>query len=88
MGAIGVIAVLLLIGLASIIKERAAQTDTTAVVGAAPTSQPTTDSAAADPLAEAGVVPDIPASPTADPAAPQNAETGEATAPPATPGVR
>lgn len=62
MGAIGVLAVLILIGLASIIRDRAAQTDTTTVAGAAPTSTPTASPSAADPLAEAGMVPDIPAS--------------------------
>ena len=61
MGAIGVIAVLMLIGLASVIKDRATQTESTAVAGAAPTSAPGTASAGADPLAEAGVVPDMPA---------------------------
>lgn len=64
-GVLGVVAVLLLIGLASVIKDRAAQTETTTVAGAAATSSPGTATAAADPLAEAGVVPDIPASPTA-----------------------
>lgn len=65
MGALGVVAVLLLIGLASVIKDRAAQTETTTVAGAAATSSPGAATAAADPLAEAGVVPDIPASPSA-----------------------
>lgn len=65
MGALGVVAVLLLIGLASIIKDRATESESTAVAGAAPTTAPTTAVPAADPLAEAGVVPDIPASPTA-----------------------
>lgn len=85
MGAIGVVAVLLLIGLASIIKDRAAQTETTSVAGAAATSAPGTETAVADPLAEAGVVPDIPASPaTATPGAANTA----ATAPATVPGVR
>ena len=64
MGGVGVVAVLLLIGLASIIKDRAAQTETTSVAGAAATSAPATVPATADPLAEAGMVPDIPAGPT------------------------
>lgn len=63
MGALGVVAVLLLIGLASIVRDRAVQTESTAVAGAAPTTPPTTSPASADPLAEAGVVPEIPASP-------------------------
>lgn len=69
MGAIGVVAVLLLIGLASIIKDRAAETENTSVAGAAATSSPGSAPAVADPLAEAGVVPEMPASPTAGPSA-------------------
>ncbi len=78
MGALGVVVVLLLIGLASIIKDRATQTENTAVAGAAPTVVPSPSGATADPLAEAGVVPDIPASPA--PATP--APPAPATAPP------
>ena len=80
MGAIGVVAVLLLIGLASIIKDRAAQTETTSVAGAAATSAPGTKTPVADPLAEAGVVPEMPASPT------ESASASPAT--PTAPGVR
>lgn len=64
MGAVGVVAVMLLIGLASIIKDRATQTESTAVAEAAATIAPNQSTAVADPLAEAGVVPDIPSSPT------------------------
>lgn len=64
MGAVGVVAVLLLVGLASVIKDRAAQTETTSVAGAAATSAPGAATTAADPLAEAGVVPEMPAGPT------------------------
>lgn len=84
MGAIGVVAVMLLIGLASIIKDRATQTDSTAVAGAAATRAPGQSTAAADPLAEAGVIPEMPASPSS------GAASG-APAPPAAvtePGVR
>lgn len=85
MGAIGVVAVLLLIGLASIIKDRAAQTETTSVAGAAATSAAATGTPVADPLAEAGVVPDIPASPAI---APPDVENTAATAPATVPGGR
>jgi hypothetical protein len=51
---------LLLIGLASIIKDRATQTESTAVAEAAATTAPSAPTGGADPLAEAGVVPDIP----------------------------
>ena len=66
MGGVGVVAVLLLIGLASMIEDRAKQTDSTAVAEAAATTAPSASAAAPDPLAEAGVVPDMPASPAAD----------------------
>jgi hypothetical protein len=74
-GAMGVVAVLLLIGLASIIKDSATQAESTTVPGAAPTTAPGAPPTAADPLAQAGVVPEISGSPTdaqteAAPAAP------------------
>lgn len=76
MGAIGVVAVLMLIGLASLIKDRATQTDSTAVAEAAATTAANAPTAAADPLAEAGVVPDMPGSP------PKGIATANATAAP------
>lgn len=79
MGLVGVVAVLLLIGLASIVKDRAVQTESTAVEGAAPTTAPSSAPTTADPLAEAGVVPDIPTSPSDQPAAPG---AGDASPPP------
>ena len=87
MGVIGVVAVLLLIGLASIVKDRATQTESTAVAGAAPTSSPSASTAAADPLAEAGVVPEIPASPSSSAAAPTTGPAATA-APTPNQGVR
>ena len=77
MGAVGVVAVLLLIGLASIIKDRATETENTSVAEAAATMAPSASTAAADPLAEAGVVPDIPSSdsPRADRATTRSAGT-------------
>lgn len=59
-GASGLVAVLLLVGLASIVRDRATEADNTAVAGAAPTTAPTSPDATGDPLAEAGMVPDIP----------------------------
>ncbi len=81
MGALGVVAVLLLIGLASIIRDRAAQTETTSVAGAAATSPPATTTAAADPLAEAGVVPEMPVASTEGTASPGAATTTSAPGP-------
>lgn len=65
MGGIGIVGVVVLIGLASIIENRAKQSDSTVVAEAvaSPSAAPTTS--AADPLAQAGVVPDMPASPSA-----------------------
>jgi len=67
-GAIGIAAVLVLIGLASIIQERAAQSDRTAVAEAVATPQPSGSATVSDPLAQAGVLPEMPASPSASPA--------------------
>lgn len=68
-GILGVVGVVLLIGLASIIRDRATATDSTAVAEAASTTAPSAATGNSDPLAEAGVVPEIPASPTVSPAA-------------------
>ncbi len=68
-GASGLAAVLVLIGLASLVKDRASEADSTAVAGAAATTAPAPATDAADPLAEAGVVPEIPEAPTGTPAA-------------------
>lgn len=82
MGVVGVVAVLLLIGLASIIKDRAAQTESTSVAEAAATTAPNADTAVADPLAEAGVVPEMPTTPPEAPAAAAGvAASGRATGP-------
>ena len=86
MGGIGVIAVVLLIGLASMIEDRAKQTDSTAVAEAAATTAPSPSAAAPDPLAEAGVVPDMPASPTAGTTA--SVARAMPAAPPSTPDAR
>lgn len=80
-GASGVAAVLVLIGLASIVKDRASETDAAAVAGAAPTASPPAPSDAADPLAEAGVVPEIPDA-TAPSSGPSAAGGGASPVPP------
>lgn len=64
MGGIGIVAVMVLIGLASIIEDRAKQSDSTVVAEAVATQPAAATTAAADPLAQAGVVPDMPASPS------------------------
>lgn len=68
-GTTGIVMMILLVGLASIIQNRAAETDATTVPAAAPTTEPTQAAQQNDPLVEAGVVPDLPAQPTAQPSA-------------------
>lgn len=68
-GLAGVVLMVLLVGLASIIQNRAAQTDAMAVPEAAPTTEPSEEPAQTDPLVEAGVVPDLPEPPEPAPSA-------------------
>lgn len=68
-GVAGVLFMILLVGLAGVIQNRAAETDATAVPQAAPTTEPTQAATQNDPLVEAGVVPDLPAGSTAVPSA-------------------
>lgn len=63
-GLFGIGSMLLLVGLASIIGSQADQTERDAVPEAAPTTEPTAAPPQSDPLADAGVVPDIPAEPS------------------------
>jgi hypothetical protein len=80
-GVFGIGAMVLLVGLASIIGGQAERNDELAVPEAAPTTEPSAAPAQANPLADAGVVPDIAAEPStapapagpASPAAPGNA---------------
>ena len=67
-GVAGVVLMIMLVGLASVIQNRAAETDATAVPEAAPTTEPSALPQRNDPLVEAGVVPDLPTQPTAAPA--------------------
>lgn len=66
-GITGIVMMILLVGLASIIQNRALETDATTVPDAAPTTEPTQAATQNDPLVEAGVVPDLPAEPTLAP---------------------
>jgi hypothetical protein len=68
-GLVGIGAMVLLLGLADIVSERAQQTQADAVPDAAPTTEPTETAKPRDPLADAGVVPELPANPTPGPAA-------------------
>jgi hypothetical protein len=63
-GASLLLGIILIVGLANVIEERAKQSDQAVVPEAAATVAPTETTAPAnDPLADAGVVPDLPAAP-------------------------
>ena len=66
-GLSGLAAMLLLVGLANIIQNRAQVSEATAVPEAAPTVAPAEAPPLTDPLADAGVVPDMPADATSVP---------------------
>ncbi|KLE33721.1 hypothetical protein AAW01_05940 [Aurantiacibacter gangjinensis] len=74
-GLLGIAAMVLLVGLADAISSRAQLTQEAAVPEAAPTTEPSDVATPRDPLAEAGVAPELPAEPTPSPtAATPNAE--------------
>jgi len=66
-GLFGIGSMVLLVGLASVIGSQADLTEEAAVPEAAPTTEPTETAAQRDPLADAGIVPDIPAEPSPSP---------------------
>lgn len=66
-GLFGIAAMILLVGLASIIGSQADLADEAAVPDAAPTTEPRPAPPPTNPLADAGVVPDIPAEPSPAP---------------------
>lgn len=68
-GGFGVLAMVLLVGLADAITSRAQLTEDNAVPDAAPTVVASETAAPRDPLADAGVVPDLPTEPTSTPTA-------------------
>lgn len=63
-GLFGIGAMVLLVGLADVVISRAEQTQAAAVPEAAPTVEPSETPGLRDPLADAGVVPELPAQPT------------------------
>lgn len=63
-GLSGLGAMILLVGLANIIQDRARLVDEQAAPEAAPTVEPVAVPTQSDPLADAGVVPDLPAEPS------------------------
>ena len=64
----GLLGIIILVGLATLIFERANQVEASAVPEAASTIEPSAQSPKNDPLANAGLVPDLPAEPTPGPA--------------------
>ena len=70
--------IVLIVGLANVIEDRANQSDDTAVPLAAATVQPDPVATAKDPLADAGVVPDLPAESGQEASADQEVEDLEA----------
>ena len=62
-GLFGIVSMILLVGLASIIGTQADRTEESSVPEAAPTTEPTEAPPQRDPLADAGIVPEIPAEP-------------------------
>jgi len=60
-GLAGIGAMLLLVGLANVIQGRAELSESTSVPDAAPTTEPSIHTPQRDPLADAGLVPDMPA---------------------------
>lgn len=66
-GLAGIGSMVLLVGLASVLGNQADLTEERAVPDAAPTTEPTAAPSQRDPLADAGIVPDIPAEPEPTP---------------------
>lgn len=66
-GLFGLGAMMLLVGLADIVITRAQESQASAVPEAAPTTPPSDAPAPRDPLADAGVVPELPVEPKAPP---------------------
>lgn len=68
-GLFGIASMVLVVGLASILGNRADLTEEGSVPEAAPTTEPTAAVPQRDPLADAGIVPEIPAEPIPQPSA-------------------
>ena len=73
----GILAIVILVGLASIIETRLRESEAAAVPEAAATDAPQATPTAAAPLVDAGIVPDLPAASEADASkAPSPAQSG------------
>ncbi|MFM7403389.1 MAG: hypothetical protein ACKO1N_04680 [Erythrobacter sp.] len=80
-GMVGIVAMVLLVGLASVIGGQAERNDRLAAPEAAPTTQPGAAAAQANPLADAGVVPDIAAEPEPTPSPSPGSNPGDLSRP-------
>lgn len=80
-GAFGILAMVLLVALADIVISRAKLTEAGAVPEAAPTVVASETAAPRDPLADAGVVPELPAEPNATPTGQLAPRAGDVPAP-------
>ena len=68
-GLVGLGSMILLIALANVLGTQADRAEEAAVPDAAPTTEPTAAAPQRDPLADAGIVPDIPSEPSPTPTA-------------------
>lgn len=68
-GLVGLASMILLIALANVLGTQADRAEEAAVPDAAPTTEPTVAPPQRDPLADAGIVPDIPSEPSPTPTA-------------------
>lgn len=82
-GIAGLVLMGLMVGLASLVRDRADEVETNVVPEAAATVEPAADAAQNDPLAEAGVVPDMTAQETPAPQAAPSPGQGQPTTTPA-----
>lgn len=76
-GLFGIGTMVLLVGLADVVISRAERTQAAAVPEAAPTVEPSESAAPRDPLADAGVVPELAAEPSPTPGASVTPTTGD-----------
>lgn len=80
-GVFGLVSMILVVALADLVISQADRTEETVVPEAAPTVAASEAPAARDPLADAGVVPQLPSEPEAQPTPQIQQETGNASPP-------
>lgn len=80
-GLVGLASMVLLVALANVLGSQADRAEEAAVPDAAPTTEPTAAAPQRDPLADAGIVPDIPAEPSPSPTTEANSPQQTAPSP-------